>query len=387
MLTFEALLYRAFTTIIPKKQKLWVFGSWKGKNYSDNSRVLFEYVLKNHPEINAIWVAKRKEVYDELVSKGLPVALYSDFKTKWLVIKAGANIQTESNEDTGRFRVGGTKVIQLFHGYGAVKEAYLYPGMGKIKKAIVKIYADNHSTSYWMVPSPYFVRRIPFLFEADKDRIYVTGQPRIDLLYKLNACPFFDNIKNNNPNCKMLFYAPTHRSYAVSSKIDFGVKEWTRFNSFCKEHNYFLFFKPHPLELSKYVGTFQSFSNIVLLTNDIAGCPSDPYEYMHYFDLMISDYSSISADYLVYDRPVVHFMYDIDSFEDASFTLDAIDTFVAGPICKKWEELFTCIEDSFENDAYKDLRIKARNNALSFLDGNNSERVYEAIIQILSNDK
>lgn len=381
-LTTGALLYYIFSVLVPKKKNLWVFGSWKGKNYSDNSKVLFEYVVKNHPDINALWIAKNLSVYNELESKGLPVALYSKWSTKWKVIRAAANIQTESNEDTGRFRVGGTKVIQLFHGYGAVKEAYLYPGMGKLKKAIVKIYADNHSTSYWMVPSEYFVNRIPFLFDANRKKIFVTGQPRIDLLYQLKKCEFFEQIKKEHPNCKFLFYAPTHRSYAVSNRVDFGQKEWDNFNSFCKNNDYILFFKPHPLELSKYINDFQSLSNIILLKNDIEGCPIDPYEYMHYFDLMISDYSSISADFLVYDRPIVHFMYDLETFADESFSLDALNTFVAGPICKNWDDLYDSVKQSFTADSYKELRASAKNNALRYLDGNNSKRVYKRVVDI-----
>ncbi len=378
-----AVLYYFFTLCVPKNKKLWVFGSWKGKNYSDNSKALFEYVNKNHKEIEAVWIAKNEKVYDTLESLGYKVISYSSIKAKWIVARAGANIQTESNEDTGTFRVGGTKVIQLFHGYGAVKEAYLYPEMSNFKKMLVKIYADNHSNTYWMVPSEYFVKRLPVLFEINPNKAYITGQPRIDVLFENKKFSFFEQYKKLHIDAKMLLYAPTHRNYASSSKQDFTENDWVNLNEFCKSRNYILFFKPHPLEAYKYKETFATYSNLVLLTNGTSMYSDDVYDYMHYFDLLISDYSSISTDYLVFDRPIVHFMYDMDSFENKNFTLEALNAFQAGPICKTWDSLFLKIEASINNDAYKHYRDKAKINAFKYIDKNNCERVYKQICKIL----
>lgn len=379
-----SVFYYIFTYIIPKNKCLWVFGSWKGKNFSDNAKEFFIYVSRNHPEINAIWIAKNMSVYNEVKSLGYNVELYDKNKTKWLVARASANIQTESNQDTGSYRVGGAKVIQLFHGYGAVKEAYLYPEMSNLKKFIVKIYAENHSTSYWMVPSEYFVKRTPVLFDNNPQKIYITGQPRIDLLLSQKRVPYFENIKANNSGIKLIFYAPTHRDYAVSDKVDFTLENWVCFNEYCQENNYFLFFKPHPLELAKYIDNFCKFSNVYLLTNAMLDCPSDPYEYMHYFDMMISDYSSISTDFLVFDRPIIHFMYDMDSFESKNFTLDALNTFISGPICRSWNDLFEKISEAFIDDKYKNIRKKARCNAFAYIDNHNCERVFNEVVKIVA---
>lgn len=378
----SALFYYVISRLIPKDKNLWVFGSWKGKNYSDNSKELFKYVNRINPKIKAVWIAKNDNVFDEVTKAGYKVQRYPSLKAYWTVMRAGVNVQTESNEDTGKYRVGGACIIQLFHGYGAVKEAHLYPNMGKLKKKLVKIYADNHTTSNWMVPSVYFYNRLPELFDTNKSRTYITGQPRIDLLYENIEVRFFEQKRKKYANNKFLFYAPTHRNYAQGEKKDFSHEEWSMFNSFCEENNFVCFFKPHPLEVERYAESFKSFSRIILLSNKISDCPSDPYEYMHYFDLIISDYSSISTDYLVFDRPVVHFMYDIDSFADKSFTLDALDTFKAGPICKTWSEVYDSIKESFDSDPYKDTRRKARNVAFDYVDNNNCKRVYETIMKI-----
>lgn len=381
--TICAIGYYCLTFFIPKDKKLWVFGCWKGRNFSDNSKALFEYVYNNHKDINAIWIAKNKDVYELVKSLGYNVLDYSSIKTKWIVMRAGANIQTESNQDTGSYRVARSKIIQLFHGFGAIKEAPLYPEMGRLKKAIVKIYAENHSTSYWMLPSDYFLRRLPALTDLNPKKAYVTGQPRIDVLFKKNDIPFFEFYRKDETS-KLILYAPTHRNYAQSPKIDFSKEDWNSLNEFCQCRNYILFFKPHPLELYKYINSFEEYSNLILLTNNSSLYSSDVNEYMHYFDLLISDYSSISTDFLVYDRPIVHFMYDIDSFENKNFTLTALEAFQAGPICKSWKELFKSIDEGIKDDNYRDLRMKARNNAFKYVDNNNCERVYKQIVRLLS---
>ena len=43
--------------------------------YSDNSKYLFEYVCKEHPEIRAVWITVNKSVYEELISGGKEVYL------------------------------------------------------------------------------------------------------------------------------------------------------------------------------------------------------------------------------------------------------------------------------------------------------------------------
>ncbi len=117
--------------------------------------------------------------------------------------------------------------------------------------------------------------------------------------------------------------------------------------------------------------------------NDMIKETSDFNDYMHYFDMLISDYSSISSDYLLFDRPVIHFMYDKNSFEDAFFKLNALDKFVAGPIVYNLNDLMKEIHDCFVEDRYKDVRSRSKKNAYKFVDTNNCERVYNSIIEIL----
>lgn len=380
--TISAIIYYCLTFVVPKKNELWVFGCWKGRSYSDNSRELFEYVCKNHPRIKAVWIAKNDKIYNEVKRSGYPVVRYSSLKGKWIVARAAANIQTESNEDTGLYKVGGTKVIQLFHGAVAIKEAYLYAGMNYIKKLLVKIYADNHSSSYWMVASDYNLSSFPLMFECNPKRLFVTGQPRTDLVLRKKTVEYFEQFKKNNPDLKLIVYTPTHRSYAQNDKVYMTLESWNILDHFLKLHGYFLFFKPHPLELHKYVDNFSGFSNMILIKPDSNIGTNEFYEYMHYFDMMISDYSSIVGDYLALDRPIIHYMYDKNSFEDETFKINSHSKFVAGPIAENLNELLSCIEKGVEHDDFRDKRHEATDIAYKYIDTNNCKRVFYKIAEL-----
>ena len=47
---------------IPKKKELLVFGDRAGRRFADNSRYLYFYINKNHPEFQCIWMSKNKEI-------------------------------------------------------------------------------------------------------------------------------------------------------------------------------------------------------------------------------------------------------------------------------------------------------------------------------------
>ena len=70
--SFLIYIYR-LTFFIPKKRNLILFGSMNGKRYGDNSRHLFEWVLKNKPNIKAVWVTNSNEIKIMLENRNLPV--------------------------------------------------------------------------------------------------------------------------------------------------------------------------------------------------------------------------------------------------------------------------------------------------------------------------
>lgn len=56
--------------IFHKNKKIWIFCSWFGQRYSDNSRIFYEYINKFHPEIKSVWLSKNKVIIKKLRKEG-----------------------------------------------------------------------------------------------------------------------------------------------------------------------------------------------------------------------------------------------------------------------------------------------------------------------------
>jgi len=40
--------------VTPRNRNIWIFGSWQGGKFADNSKYLFLYVKREHPEIRPL---------------------------------------------------------------------------------------------------------------------------------------------------------------------------------------------------------------------------------------------------------------------------------------------------------------------------------------------
>ena len=56
--------------LIPRNKNIWVFGAWYGEKFSDNSKYLYLYLLKNHPEIKSIWLTRDRNLKTEIKKTG-----------------------------------------------------------------------------------------------------------------------------------------------------------------------------------------------------------------------------------------------------------------------------------------------------------------------------
>ena len=109
----------------------------------------------------------------------------------------------------------------------------------------------------------------------------------------------------------------------------------------------------------------------------------DVYTSLGTYDIVISDYSSISLDFAVLDRPTVYYCPDIQWFRDtqAGFNLD-FEVSIPGPIVYDWSDVLRCVrayldDPSLDSDMRKE-RIRYFFD-LSVNGEDNSERITQEI--------
>lgn len=369
---------------IPKDKKIWVFGCWGGKQYSDNSKYEFEYVNKTDKNIRAIWITRKNEVLEEVCSKGYEAYKAHSLKGMWYCVRAGAAFLTEDRHDISRVLISGATIIQLWHGMGIKDITTFFP---KNESRARKAYTDavhSHTSEYWMTACDDAIEKYGSAFKLSKDRMFITGQPKDDMFIVNTRNGFIDKLRKKHPDCKIVGYLPTHRNFGNHSKQDMlSYKTLKKVNEHLREHNIIMIFKPHIHELNNYNKTqAESLSNIVFAFDPkVFG---DVYQYLPACDAMITDYSGIMLGYLTGEKPVLYFAYDYEDYisDDAGFYFKYSDV-VAGPVCKTWDETVDALDEIFRNDTYaEDRRIK-RERFSPYNDGKNRERVYKKVKSIL----
>lgn len=105
-------------------------------------------------------------------------------------------------------------------------------------------------------------------------------------------------------------------------------------------------------------------------------------EMMMFADVVISDYSGAFLDYLILDRPVIHFAYDYEYYKNVDSGLYyEIDDFSAGPIAYDFESLLKALDESLGGkDGYEQKRRYVMQKYMGYETGRASEQIVDAVI-------
>ena len=111
------------------------------------------------------------------------------------------------------------------------------------------------------------------------------------------------------------------------------------------------------------------------------------YDLMAMADCLISDYSSISYDFLLLDRPLIFNLYDMEKYiQMRGVSYDAFEEFCPGAIVKNWDEMKKALIDVVEGvDEYKEHRARVRKLLHKYSDGNSTDRVIAYFDEYLKN--
>jgi len=391
--------------LLPRDRNLWIFGSWDGQVFNDNSKYLFLYIAENHSEIRAIWLSHRDEIIKDLTNKGYEA--YQPLSIKGFLYSLRASCVVISNclGDVNGFAIGKAKKIQLWHGTPLKKIGY-DSGLGSISG-----YRVNNRLRAMIVElvekvSPFTVRRYDLLaaaseeakrtlgsgFRDNKDRLRVTGYPRNDALFDTvwlasNRCDYIERSKNEINFKYVITYLPTHRQLG-KKQIDlfagygFDSNEAQRM---LEGLNAILIIKAHYFDRGDDMTARKSSSQRIYAPSSDE--VTDIYPILKETDILITDYSSIYFDYLLLNRPIIFTPFDIEEYsKEEGFYYD-YDEVTPGPKAKDWPEVLKLIEEVIQNDRWERKREAVCGRFNGFRDNMSSQRVFEAIRKTLREER
>ena len=221
---------------------------------------------------------------------------------------------------------------------------------------------------------------------CDKKIIIPLGYPRNDILLR-NVGRGMDNPFSTGRNNKVVLWMPTFRASVQTSLSENGCDTQTglplfaeneainELNEFLKKNDLEIIIKIHHLQAKKPLFR-EHYSNIVFLTDEeIREAGLQLYEIVGKSDALITDYSSISFDYCLVDKPLCFILDDMSSYEsDRGFVWDNVLRVMPGHHVFKREYLYGFL---LEIKANVDRFSVIRNSVKRFVFNNADDRSCE----------
>ncbi|WP_233008771.1 CDP-glycerol glycerophosphotransferase family protein [Rheinheimera faecalis] len=271
-----------------------------------------------------------------------PAQIDSPWQVRWLLQRAKVLVLDHESTDPvfNRIRTQ-AKVVQLWHGLPFKHLAGNKHFAHILDEAFV-------SSSSW------FNQQIfPGMFKA---KHYLDlGYPRNDALLQAspqrcwhNALPL-SQLQQLRAGKKLIVFMPTYRDNGQNEHpID-----WPELQQFLIQHNAVFVMKTHPFlapfdELRQQEGCDRIFHYPGRF---------NVYPWLADADLLITDYSSVAFDFLLCNKPVLHFMYDIDQYAKVrgQFAI-AKEDFIAGSVAENFEQLLEQMALDLEFDRFASKR-------------------------------
>ena len=341
--------------IIPVDKRAILFGSNQGMHASDNSLALFRHMNKNPRNLKAMWITRKKEVYERIENE-FPGKVVMAFSLRGLFayFRSWQIVISHSYLDMCLMPYSRKKKVNyLWHGVPIRKIGKMLPEeKNSTSKGIVKHWSRwNRRVDYFFASCEYEGRIMKEAFRIDGMEIIVSGYPRNDRLIEIAN-------KKNKVHEKRDFtilYAPTYRILKTGDKSKIipllhpGI-EIGEMHNFLEKNECRLIVRPHPL-LPKI--QFDS-DRIECISVDDEPDLSVIFEKS---DLLVTDYSSAYFDWLILGRPVIFSVFDISEYCSEIGLIAELGDIAAGEIVYTKEGVFSSLEGSISKHGKEELEI------------------------------
>ncbi len=265
----------------------------------------------------------------------------------------------------------GVRVAMLWHGTGTIKRFGLDTTQGGLRDLEEACYSK---ITHLFVASDYTAEIYKNCFGLPKEKIFVTGSPRCDELFR--AAESGEDIRDKERFT--VLFATTFRENVPGEVPFYEIRTLLRKlqNRNRKVH---VLLRMHPYVSLELQGRseFFMFGNCT----DVSG-QDNLNLLMKKADILITDYSSICYDFAILNRPILFYAPDMNYYkeEERGFYED-YESFVPGPVYKKIDDLGEAILNMASDPKKPDLtkREEFMNKAYAYRDAASAERILEVL--------
>lgn len=354
--------------LIPKKRNLMLFGSWFGNKYADNPKYLYEYIINNKKDISAIWMTSNLDIYSLLKNEKKPVCKSFSLQAVWLALRAKYIFYcTDEINDIGVLGshfIGNSICVNLWHGVGGGKKIGLDDRewrkilLSPQNRICEKFESIPLRKKYMVCTSDEMKRVFKSAFLIQDKYFIMAGQTRNDMFYDKHYKYQTIDISAFKGK-RIILYMPTHRKLGKQRIEISKLFDLDKLESFLEENNCLFFVKKHFYHINE-IENFKKYPNIKDITKENV----DTNELLKASTCLISDYSSVTADYLLLDRPIFYYCFDLNEYQQTDRDLYwNYDEITPGSISENFDNLLCCLKNFIEKgcDDFSLERTRVKN--------------------------
>ena len=390
------LFFLPLSCLVSRDPKLIVVISRPGRLFGDNSKYFFIYAtaLADVSE-RVIFFTANPAILRQIIDAGGEALLHPSWTSFITLLRCG-KVATDSILFENKPLTRGARLIQLWHG-APLKHIELDTYRRRIEE-----------TSAWLVPflkiQKLIIERYPvydlvlstskkFIDEAFRysfraRRFIAAGYPRNDILFgwpdsrrsqrlamiNVDREAMDRVVSAQAAGQRICLYVPTFRN-GLDNPFD-GQIDLNDLSSFSQQQQLCIVLKLHPFMHGKY--RIANYPNLI----DYEPL-ADIYPLMARCDFMLTDYSSIFFDFLLLDRPILFFAYDLRDYllNDRSMYFD-YHTMTPGVKCHDYHSLKKAIAEILSNgcrDNYAEMRRMVSEYTHDYKDNRASQRLMREV--------
>ena len=345
----------------------------------------------------AKYVSSKKNISLKVVSrsniKEFKKILVKPFSINYIVALIRSRIliiESDMHNDIPGYRVNKTIKINLFHGLALKKIYYSSKHVGNIfeKKLINSIrkffVGFCFPSEYNLIVTSNIHHKKRYELAFRNKNVEILGQPRNDILLKNNKKitknKIFRNLGINN-NFKVITYLPTFRDSQIKVNNNCHLCENKDFQKFLRKNNYILLSKNHFF----YEDNFKLIKNKNKANSNSFQIKNEflTQELLKISDCLITDYSGVYIDFLLLEKPIIFYCYDLKKYqrEDREFDFNYNSSQITpGPKVKNINDLKKSIITSMRNNNNVTKTIKKSKIFFhKYTNNGSSKRLYKYI--------
>ena len=366
-----------------------VYGREQGK-FVDNCKHLY-CACASLTELRTVCIVSDRHTMQAIERLGGNAVASGSAAEFRLWLRAGT-VFVDSAEWTHGYRYAasqGARVVQLWHGIplklvelALERKRRIRPFPLNCVYGLFRRIRGRRVRTEWLLSTSRFVTERAFGKSFEFRNVSHAGYPRNDALFA-NTLPLVRvNIdhrvstiidRHRASNGKVGIYAPTFREARSDPFADDSV-DLPALSQAAARLDLLLLIKLHPAMHGRLRST--ELANLAFVEPD-----SDAYPLLPLTDFLITDYSSIFFDYLLLDRPVLFFPYDLEHYlaREREMYFD-YGEMTPGPKSFDVQELAGAMADAVGGvDSWQAERARVRDLVFDYQDGKAAKRLLDEL--------